>query len=237
MSHIQTTSQFLSSRGGYQLPSLENDKSPSRKSCSSSHPIFNRQAVLIFFLFAFGMIVSFVTGRYYTPYQDAASRCQPNIELPLQEHKFVYNQTFVETGPTADKAWESLFPAQGGYFRHPTVSPARANFAVFHQLHCLDKMRLAYWALYDGSLAVHNAEPGADFDPNSLSDHFAPLHITHCFELIRNALVCRPDTTVEVKDLKVNGVTGFEAEHFCVDWNQLVNWVSKWENYGKPGTK
>lgn len=83
MSHIQTTSQFLSSRGGYQLPSLENDKSPSRKSCSSSHPIFNRQAVLIFFLFAFGMIVSFVTGRYYTPYQDAASRCQPNIERNL----------------------------------------------------------------------------------------------------------------------------------------------------------
>lgn len=34
-------------------------------------------------------------------------------------------------------AWHSLFPAQGGFFKHPDLAPTRSAFAVFHQLHCL----------------------------------------------------------------------------------------------------
>ncbi|KAF7938997.1 uncharacterized protein EAE98_001333 [Botrytis deweyae] len=237
MSHIQTTSRFLSTRRGYQLPSLENDQHPARQVCGSTYSLFNVRAMFISFFFAFGISISFVTGRYYMPYRDIASGCQPNIDLPLQEHKFVYNQTFVESGPAADAAWDSLFPSQGGFFRHPTISRKRADFAVFHQLHCLDKIRLAYWTLYDSSVLAHDGMSKTDFDPKGLSEHFAPLHITHCVELIRNALICRPDTTVEVKDLESNGVTGFGAEHLCVNWNQLVDWVSEWEDYDKPGTK
>ena len=153
--------------------------------------------------------------------------------MPLHRHTFAFNQTFTEGGPAADEAWESLFPSQGGFFRHPTISRKRANFAVFHQLHCLDKIREAYWVLYDGRVAARDGTPAAVFDPDNLPFHSTPPHIGHCVDLIRNALICRPDTTLELKDKAVGGVTGFGTEHLCVNWDQVVEWVSQWENYGK----
>lgn len=86
MSHIKTKPQFLSSRRGYQLPSLGNesiDQLPSRQVCGSAGSLLNIRALLIFCFFAFGISVSFVTGRYYVPYQNATSGCQPNIERNL----------------------------------------------------------------------------------------------------------------------------------------------------------
>lgn len=154
--------------------------------------------------------------------------------MALHKHTFVFNQTFAEGGSAADAAWESLFPSQGGFFRHPTISPERANFAVFHQLHCLDKIRETYWLLYDGLVATRDGTPvTALFDPDNLPFHSTPPHISHCVDLVRNALICRPDTTLELKDKEIGGVTGFGTEHLCVDWDQVVGWVSQWENYGK----
>ena len=56
-------------------------------------------------------------------------------------------------------------------------------------------------------------------------------HIRHCIDLLRQALMCQPDTTVELKNEELGGVTGFGTEHKCKDWNQLVQWTSKWEDY------
>ena len=43
--------------------------------------------------------------------------------------------------------------------------------------------------------------------------------------------MCQPDTTVEVKDEVIGGVTGFGTEHKCRDWDQLIAWTSKWQAY------
>ena len=43
--------------------------------------------------------------------------------------------------------------------------------------------------------------------------------------------MCLPDTTIEVKDEKVGGVTGFGTEHQCRDWDQLLSWTRKWQTY------
>lgn len=70
-----------------------------------------------------------------------------------------------------------------------------------------------------------------EFDPDQdLAFMLSPPHVRHCIDLIRNALFCRPDTTIELKDEKLGGVTGFGTEHMCVDWENLVDWVSVWEN-------
>ena len=51
---------------------------------------------------------------------------------------FKYNRTFGEVSSNETiRAWEELFPEQGGFFRHPTIAPKRSAFSVFHQLHCL----------------------------------------------------------------------------------------------------
>ena len=41
--------------------------------------------------------------------------------------------------------------------------------------------------------------------------------------------MCRPDLTVEVKNEELGGVTGFGTEHECIDWKQLLDWMSQWE--------
>lgn len=51
---------------------------------------------------------------------------------------FTYNRTFSERPSlNTDSAWESIFPLQGGFFRHPVIANERSAFSVFHQLHCL----------------------------------------------------------------------------------------------------
>ena len=59
----------------------------------------------------------------------------------------------------------------------------------------------------------------------------SPAHIRHCIDLLRQALMCQPDTTVELKNEELGGVTGFGTEHRCKDWTQLMQWTSMWEDY------
>ena len=74
---------------------------------------------------------------------------------------------------------------------------------------------------------------GQKLNETELPFHASASHIRHCIDLLRHALMCQPDLTVEVKDEKLGGVTGFGTEHTCVDWKQLVDWTSEWETYGQ----
>ena len=139
---------------------------------------------------------------------------------------FAYNRLFAERpNTTSDKAWHDLFPAQGGFFKHPELAPTRSTFAVFHQLHCLDGIRHGYWALFDMALE------GKKLNESDLPFHASAPHIRHCIDLLRHVLMCQPDLTLEVKDEKLGGVTGFGTEHQCVDWQGLVDWTTEWETY------
>ncbi|KAF2107982.1 hypothetical protein BDV96DRAFT_588054 [Lophiotrema nucula] len=55
----------------------------------------------------------------------------------------------------------------------------------------------------------------------------------HCIDLLRNALMCQPDLTLEVVNASLDGVTGFGTQHMCVNWKELVDWTSEWETYGQ----
>lgn len=41
--------------------------------------------------------------------------------------------------------------------------------------------------------------------------------------------MCQTDTTIEVKDKDLGGVTGFSTEHRCRNWDQLIDWVTNCE--------
>jgi len=64
-----------------------------------------------------------------------------NLALRLvvvKPQTFQYNRTFGDRpNKQTNQAWDSLFPKQGGYFRHPGIASKRSALAVFHQLHCL----------------------------------------------------------------------------------------------------
>lgn len=43
--------------------------------------------------------------------------------------------------------------------------------------------------------------------------------------------MCRPDLTLETKNDDLGGVTGFGMKCQSKYWDQLLVWVSDWENY------
>ena len=59
----------------------------------------------------------------------------------------------------------------------------------------------------------------------------SPPHIRHCIDLLRQSLVCRPDTTAEPKDDEIEGVKGIGTEHLCKDWDILMDFTVKREEY------
>ncbi|KAK2042700.1 hypothetical protein LZ31DRAFT_623228 [Colletotrichum somersetense] len=141
--------------------------------------------------------------------------------------------------PAVDEAWASLLPKEGGFFKHPELAPRTSCMAVFHQLHCLDMIRQT---LYEArpDYAAHpsrndtkdaggsHAGGGGGREAKHEHDHNHAqnmYHIGHCFDLVRQSILCRPDLTVEVGDPAIGGVTGFGTEHQCVDWQQLMDWM------------
>ena len=66
---------------------------------------------------------------------------------------------------------------------------------------------------------------------------YSPPHIIHCIDLIRQSLMCQPDLTIEVKDPEIGGVTGFGTQHQCRDWEELINWTSKWQSWEQEPRK
>ncbi|ROW01491.1 hypothetical protein VSDG_02065 [Cytospora chrysosperma] len=184
--------------------------------------------------------VSFALGRLSTtvgkshdapPALPAQSSSIADI-LPLEtsSHLFLYNRTFGENSPAADAAWKDLLPHQGGYFAHPGISPQRATFSVYHYLHCLNGLRKGYWAVYDMAVAGEKLDPNDENMPMMIS----PPHIRHCVDLLRLALMCKPDLTVEVKDEEAGGVHGFGETHQCIDWTDLTGWTTHWESWKQP---
>ncbi|KAF2828336.1 hypothetical protein CC86DRAFT_241323, partial [Ophiobolus disseminans] len=134
---------------------------------------------------------------------------------------FHYNRSFsYPPSEHTNRAWRNIFPAEGGFFIHPTIAPTRSTFSVFHQLHCLNALRGAYWASHRAALAGHKL---VDTD---LPVDIQESHARHCVDLLRQVLMCHADTTLEVVDEKINGVHGFRTPHQCGNWEQLKAWTS-----------
>jgi hypothetical protein len=66
-------------------------------------------------------------------------------------------------------------------------------------------------------------------DDDEIPEVSTPSHVRHCIELLRQALICQPDLTLELKDELHGGVQGFGTEHQCEDWDELMDFTSKWE--------
>ncbi|KAK1979233.1 hypothetical protein LZ30DRAFT_597385 [Colletotrichum cereale] len=127
--------------------------------------------------------------------------------------------------PEVDEAWASLLPKEGGFFKHPRLAPRKSCVAVFHQLHCLDMIRQTLYEARPDFAARqqrHRNDTTAHDDHNHAHDMY---HVGHCFDLVRQSILCRPDLTIEVGDPAIGGVTGFGTEHRCVDWEQLMGWM------------
>ncbi len=115
--------------------------------------------------------------------------------------------------PNNSVEWHSLFPrGSEGFVR---LGPRSRLFGVsmFHQLHCLDKMRRAVVGV-----------PPSEWES---------WHTQHCLNYVRQMLLCAASTRLEPVKLghgKGEGslkVDGLGLEHSCRDWTLLREMVEE----------
>ncbi|KAH8822038.1 hypothetical protein F5884DRAFT_689577 [Xylogone sp. PMI_703] len=100
----------------------------------------------------------------------------------------------------------------------------------FHQVHCLAIIRNAWFlVLENGPDALDKTEA---FPHHPHGDPLAP-HVQHCFDYLRQSLLCHADNTLEpfVKSdgftLTNRGSSGWGAVHQCKSWDSLSKWVEE----------
>ncbi|KAI0648778.1 hypothetical protein C8Q79DRAFT_903489, partial [Trametes meyenii] len=136
----------------------------------------------------------------------------PPTLVPLSQHTrnaaLVVEDT-VHYPPNDTAEWSSLFPAGSGGFVQLGPHGRLFGVSMFHQLHCLDKMRRAIVA-----------PPDSEWESS---------HTQHCLNYVRQMLLCassvRLEPVKEADDERGSGgglkVDGLGLEHRCRDWSLL----------------
>lgn len=86
--------------------------------------------------------------------------------------------------------------------------------SVTHQLHCLYAIAEAYSALSSNSSRVPEE---------------TPWHLTHCFDYLRQSVMCCGDVALEGQQTTFpkgfDGSDGWDAKHVCKDYSQVYDYL------------
>ncbi len=114
-------------------------------------------------------------------------------------------------GMSADDEWQSLLPSNhaSGVHLDPT-SEQTLRVSVYHQLSCLNALRQLY------------------MNPGWGDDQTKTETAHHCLNILRQAVLCNGDTTLEPSHPEtlsngnvVAAASGMDVLHVCRDWEQL----------------
>ncbi|PYH89209.1 hypothetical protein BO71DRAFT_423152 [Aspergillus ellipticus CBS 707.79] len=107
--------------------------------------------------------------------------------------------------PTLDWAREMGLPDSWDF---PWDSNRKIYFVkVYHQLHCLKRIRTAFHELWSGQEST-----------------IIPAHIEHCLDTLRQDLMCKADDTPMPSLLAVNGAGDGQTLH-CKNFDKLMAWT------------
>lgn len=162
-----------------------------------------------------------VSPRFrFSPEKSARVECRPFFEayigddfpsdLPIE---IPLAGLSVETGKDHfslydDDEWGTLFPSDG--FVRLGPNDRTFHVSLFHQLHCLDVIRVGYLTNRTHTFG----------------------HIQHCLRYLRQILICHADTTLEddipqfVDGSWTHAANGVGSVHRCKDWTVLRRWVA-----------
>lgn len=109
---------------------------------------------------------------------------------------------------------------------HDYVNNTVFTTSMTHQLHCLYTILNAY-----NTMSVTLDSPFIKVNPIQ-----QPWHVNHCFEYIRQAIMCAGDVALEgaatTFPLGLNGEDqggsdGWDAKHVCKDYSQITKYLEK----------
>jgi hypothetical protein len=99
-----------------------------------------------------------------------------------------------------------------------------ANVEGLHHLHCLNLMRQTLYWNYD----YYKAKGDGAFKND---DNIVRYHVTHCMDIIRQQLMCMPDTGVLGQvwwDPKApKAFVDFNTEHKCKNYDAIRQWAEE----------
>ena len=81
--------------------------------------------------------------------------------------------------------------------------------SVHHQLHCLRQLHLSFIALRVGSRFERHGDAAQELK-----------HAEHCFDYLRQAIICSRDSTLEGPDMGKSSLTGNGVVHRCRAWDE-----------------
>ena len=55
-----------------------------------------------------------------------------------------------------------------------------------------------------------------------------PHHLRHCFDYLRQSIMCDADTNLEPVNMELGGVTGWKYERTCRNFAHVKEWAEKW---------
>lgn len=88
--------------------------------------------------------------------------------------------------------------------------------SAFHGLHCLKSIHKAF-----GRLQANNATT-----ESTTMGHIN--HASHCFDYLRQSIICAGDMTIEGPDLTAkpgeSPLRGWGVEHQCRPWRKVLEW-------------
>ncbi|KAF7867203.1 hypothetical protein EAF04_005286 [Stromatinia cepivora] len=206
---------------------LESEERAKDERAQNRNPrVGNKRKILVISLTVLiAVLVGFFLGRISLRVQNARDLLEPAGD---HDETWVYNRTF--SGPPSNEtelAWRSIFPKGRGFIHHPSLAPNISGIAVFHELHCLNGIRLAYYA------ALTKTHEKSDAGNSSHSGHDDPAHIRHCFDYLRHALMCAADTNLEPVNWKYGGVTGWGFDRTCRSYDAVVAYAEQWRTHSE----
>ncbi|KAK7741828.1 hypothetical protein SLS53_004893 [Cytospora paraplurivora] len=110
---------------------------------------------------------------------------------------FTYNRTFGED-PHVDSNTEEAWDS---------IVPRRP------QVHTLS------WSIHRNFYAAMHNQASGDGTENTSA------HMRHCFDYLRQSLMCAADATLEPVDPNLGGVTGWDNARVCRDYGELAAWA------------
>jgi len=83
-------------------------------------------------------------------------------------------------------------------------------------------LRQAFWASVDGKLEEMGDESR---EKNHRTSHH---HVRHCFEYLRQSLICLADSNLEMMNYTARGISGWQTERTCRNFDELSDWANEW---------
>ncbi|EED16369.1 conserved hypothetical protein [Talaromyces stipitatus ATCC 10500] len=161
----------------------------------------------------------------------SSAAAPPGTIHQVWEHQPIFSQDLT---PESEAAWSSVIPIGRGFVYHPQVTPVVANIAVFHQLHCLHTLRVGYYTKLYQLNVLNGINTSKSFD-----EHMAitpeDVHMRHCFDYLRQALMCAADTNLEKVSPETHITTGWGSDKVCRDYWRIFAWAEQWANSSDTG--